>query len=170
MDGVTEELRTSINNLRHRSTAAKWKPLDQWSHNDSSSSSRRLFITWSISWRGEAIITRTDDCAERKGYGRDAETLNMIRAVVWWETGLEWCLWLTPPSHLHSLSIHDLWPQGHQPALPLSHASPQGTDKEEGQRGRTGYWSDRLLSEPRLFIRLSASEPRESPVSNGAWH
>ncbi len=75
MDGVTEELRTSINNLRHRSTAAKWKPLDQWSHNDSSSSSRRLFITWSISWRGEAIITRTDDCAERKGYGRDAETL-----------------------------------------------------------------------------------------------
>ncbi len=54
MDGVTEELRTSINNLRHRSTAAKWKPLDQWSHDASSFSSRRLFITWSISWKGRS--------------------------------------------------------------------------------------------------------------------
>jgi len=126
MDGVTEVLRIPINNLRHRSTAAKWKPLDQWSHDDSSSSSRRLFITWSIGWKGwgnnnKDRWLRGERWKEMEEILRKHET----RAAVWWETGLERCLWLTPPSHHHSLSTHDLWPQG-SPASPAPFPYPRG--------------------------------------------
>lgn len=51
MDGMTAELRTTINNTVHRIAVAKWKPLNLLKNPQRLlSSSTRCFITWSINW------------------------------------------------------------------------------------------------------------------------